>query len=161
MLKEKKNSKHWRNPPKLEKETQGFSKFIWLSCQIRSLAKEIINLWSPKVCLVYPLSSIEHQRVHTTHTDQGVNILWFVYTFTGKKPKHHILGKRSVILHFCSCFWTSESSFLRQLFRPLHLCVPLLLLDTNRKVFTSRFFWYVPSLGVGVENVKDIQSNRY
>ena len=50
----------------------------------------------------------------------------------------------SLILYFCSCFWTSESSLLRRLFRPLHLCVPLLLL-LNRKVFTSSFFWYVPS----------------
>ena len=43
----------------------------------------------------------------------------------------------SLILYFRSCFWTSESSLLRQLFRPLHLCVSLLL---KRKVFTSSFF---------------------
>ena len=29
----------------------------------------------------------------------------------------------SLILNFCSWFWTSESSLLRRLFRPLHLCV--------------------------------------
>ena len=45
----------------------------------------------------------------------------------------------SLILYFCSCFWTSESSLLRRLFRPMHLCVSLLLL-LNRMVFTSSFF---------------------
>ena len=45
----------------------------------------------------------------------------------------------SLILYFCSCFWTSESSLLRRLFRPLNLCVSLLLL-LKRKVFTSSFF---------------------
>ena len=44
----------------------------------------------------------------------------------------------SLSLYCCSCFWTNESSLLRQLFRPLHLCVPLLLL-LKRKVF-----WCVP-----------------
>ena len=56
----------------------------------------------------------------------------------------NIINLLSVILYFCSCFWKSESRLLRRLFQPLHLCVPLLLL-LNRKVFTSSFFWYVPS----------------
>ena len=62
---------------------------------------------------------------------------------------------KSLISYFCSWFKTSESSLLRRLFRPLHLCVSLLLL--NRKVFTSNFF---DMDGVGVENMKDIQSNK-
>ena len=65
----------------------------------------------------------------------------------------------SLILYLCSCFWTSESSLLRRLSRPLYLCVPLLLL-LNRKVFTSSFFDMCLSLRVGVENVKDIQSKK-
>ena len=40
---------------------------------------------------------------------------------------------------FFSCFWTSESSLLTRFFRPLQLCVYLLLLQ-KRKVFTSSFF---------------------
>ena len=49
-----------------------------------------------------------------------------------------------LILYFCGCFWTSENNWLRQLFWLLHLCVSLLLL-LKRKVFTTSFFWYVPS----------------
>ena len=45
----------------------------------------------------------------------------------------------SIILYFCGFFQTSDSSLLRWLFRPLNLCVPLILL-LNRKVFTSNFF---------------------
>ena len=50
----------------------------------------------------------------------------------------------SLLLYFCSCFWTSKSSLLRRLFWPLHLCVSLLLIP-KRKVFTLNFFCYVPS----------------
>ena len=52
-----------------------------------------------------------------------------------------LLGKHntSLILYFCSCFGTSESSLLRRLLWPLNLCVPLLLI-LIRKVFTSRVF---------------------
>ena len=55
----------------------------------------------------------------------------------------------SLMLYFCSIFWTSESKMLRRLSQPLHLFISLLLL-LKRKVFTSSFFWYVPSLGDGV-----------
>ena len=41
---------------------------------------------------------------------------------------------------FLQLFWTSESSLLRRLFRPLHPHVSLLLL-LKRKVFTSSFFF--------------------
>ena len=47
-----------------------------------------------------------------------LNIIWFISNII-----------------FCSYFWTSESSLLRRLFRPMHLCVFLLLL-LKRKVFT-------------------------
>ena len=70
-----------------------------------------------------------------------------------------IPSKYLLILYFCSCFWTSESSLLRRRFRPVHLCVSLLLL-LKRKVFTSSFFDMCLTLGVGVENMKDIQSKK-
>ena len=58
--------------------------------------------------------------------------------FKGKKMEQGTF--LSLILYFCSCFWTSESSLLRrQLFRPLHLRVSLFLL-LKRKVFMSSFF---------------------
>ena len=64
-------------------------------------------------------------------------------------------SSRSLILYFCIFFCTSESSLLRRVFWPLHLCVSLLLL-VKRKVFTSSFFYMCLPLGVGVENMKDI-----
>ena len=45
----------------------------------------------------------------------------------------------SLILYFCSCLQTSESSQLKRLFQPLHFFVYLFLL-LKRKVFTSSFF---------------------
>ena len=67
----------------------------------------------------------------------------------------------SLILYFCSCIWTSESSLLRRLFQPLHLCVSLLLL-LGRKVFMLSFFFdmCLSLVRVGVKNVKDIQSKK-
>ena len=59
----------------------------------------------------------------------------------------------SLILYFCRCFWTNESSSLRWLFRPLHLCVSLLL-QPKGKVFMSSFFWYVLSHVVGVKKLE-------
>ena len=55
-----------------------------------------------------------------------------------------LIEVKSLILYFCSCFLTSESSLLGRLFRLLYLCVSLLLL-LKRTVFTLSFFWYVPS----------------
>ena len=49
---------------------------------------------------------------------------------------------KSLILYFCSFFGQVRAVCLDS--RPLHLCVSLLLL-LQRKVFTSSFFWYVPS----------------
>ena len=55
----------------------------------------------------------------------------------------------SLILYFCSCFWTNESCLLTRLFQPLYLIVSLLVLLLKRKVFTSSFFHMC--LPVGVE----------
>ena len=85
----------------------------------------------------------------------GVNAADIVSVYSGKERE------KSLILYFCSCFWTSESNLLRRLFRPLHLCVSLLLL-LKRKVFTSSFFYYMClPLGVGVKKVKERTLNSY
>ena len=66
------------------------------------------------------------------------------YSFLVDRIRAHGCPPISLILYFCSCFWASESSLLRRLFQPLHLCVFLLLhllLEVlKRKVFISSFF---------------------
>ena len=61
------------------------------------------------------------------------------------------------MLYFCSSFWTNESSLLRGLFRPLHLCVPPIT-TTKEEGFYVDFFYMCLSLGVGVEKVKGIKA---
>ena len=58
-----------------------------------------------------------------------LNFTFFKIIFRDKKNDFIISDpKQSPILYFCSCFWTSESSLLIWLFRPLHLCASQLLL---------------------------------
>ena len=77
--------------------------------------------------------------LHTSYIRLGMRSWILIYILAKsfcQRPKS--------LLYFCSFFWTSKSSLLRRLFRPLHLCVYLLIL-LKRKVFTSSFFLYVPS----------------
>ena len=58
----------------------------------------------------------------------------FRSVYKGIKEHPKICQTRSPILYSCNCFWTNESSLLRQLFRFFDLCVPLLQL-LKRKFF--------------------------
>ena len=60
-------------------------------------------------------------------------------------------------LYWSLWFGKNESSLLRRLCRPLHLCVPLLLL-LKGEVFTSSFFYMRLPLGEGVQNVKGVEA---
>ena len=100
-----------------------------------------------------------HSPGAKVHSSNLPHLVQYVFAFPTAFRQAFLLYKFSssfhsksfLILYFCSCFWTSESRLLRQLFQPLHICVPLLLL-LNRKVFTSSFFYMCLPLGVGVEN---------
>ena len=86
-----------------------------------------------------------HQGSDLVFNNEGCHAQIVMIILTQFKEKKMEEGTfLSLILYFCSCFWKSESSLLRRLLWPLHLCVSLLLL-LKRKVFTSSFFWYVPS----------------
>ena len=76
---------------------------------------------------------LQHQQTNTVPQTPG--LFW-----------NQIIYSQSYLLTYMGVFGLVQTRgfCLDGVIRPLHLCVPLLLL-LKRKVFTSSFFWYVPS----------------
>ena len=118
----------------------------WLATSIESVIHHEIGQKYTKIKKKYSGAPIQWNQHSIMLSDQ----FWI----------HSPVKVKSLILYFCSCFWTTEGILLRRFFRPLHLCVSLLPL-LKRKVSTLCFFDMCLPLGVEVKNGKDIQSKKH